>query len=262
VNYRSKILKAMQFGEAANHIRGVLKRKFPEWNMEGSDHSSSDWISMWKQEEALGGLVGPDSDMEREAKEIAKVAKEFYPMANIEVSTEMVDNYFYVNINTKDVTDFNSGQGPMMEDPEEQLAQDEMRDVTTSYRQKITTALKKKAEDEGFRKGSMVKILRDIKNVKAGSKGLVQWVGNGSYMVIISPTNEYSVSRAGHKYIKDGIKIYANPVDLESTSMENSWKPYKREEPEMVGDWDDKQPNETWEEFKERMWKAGRDVGD
>jgi len=133
-----------------------------------------------------------------------------------------------------------------------------------NYKNKIYAKLNKTSAD-AFKKGDMVVLVNDVKDAKAGSKGLIQWVGSNNYMVIISPTGEYSVSKAGAKYIKDGVKAYAKPDDLKTTHMENSWKPrsqYRQEETEDTGDWDDQGPNESWEQFKERMRKAGRDVGD
>jgi len=119
-----------------------------------------------------------------------------------------------------------------------------------------------KLSQNDFKKGDMVELVNDILSsgveVKAGKKGLIQWVGDNNYMVIISPTNEYSMSKEGNRYIKDGVKIYAKQTDLKPTSMENSFKPRTRREPEMVGDWDDKQPNETWGQFNERMRKSRR----
>ncbi len=181
------------------------------------------------------------------------------------MAIEALERHYKISIKDEFAT-LATGINDIDLDPNGESTYKQWEDEYRRQKTKLVASIKLSQRDDmsqiDFKKGDMVEITKDIiyqnNSIKAGQKGLIQWVGDKIYMVIISPNNEYSVSKEGKKYIKDGIKIYAKPEDLKFTHMENNWKPRLKQENETVGDWDDKQPNESWEEFNARMRASRR----
>jgi hypothetical protein len=74
-------------------VMDLINKKFPRWSFEGA---GKDGFSISTTDEALGGIAGPLSEDVSEAKQIEAEVKALYPEAT--VTTDHVDNYFYVNV--------------------------------------------------------------------------------------------------------------------------------------------------------------------